>query len=72
MLALSCNRYQQVHRCHTLYHSTTSNYHNQPPFSVHCNNIHMMCKSYVTPSEGSGSKMDTMIESGILQRGRTA
>lgn len=38
-----------------------------PPIVI----TYMICK-YVTPSEGSGSESDTMIESGILQQGRTA
>lgn len=68
MLALA-KKYQQVDRCHTLYHylqvATLSTILPSHPL----NRIIMI---YVITSKGSGSESDTTIESGILQQGRTA
>lgn len=67
--ACPCKKYQQVDRCHTLYHylrvATLSLSSPPPPL----NRIIMI---YVITSKGSGSESDTTIESGILQQGRTA
>lgn len=66
--ACSCKKYQQVDRCHTLYHylQFATLFPSSPP---PLNRIIMI---YVITSKGSGSESDTTIESGILQQGRTA